>query len=220
MTARVKTQFIQNKEILEMFKDIIGTGSNPTSDISVPYDKYHVLVDQVLKFIKVNEILAKSTASHEAYYKNLLDASKKFVKIPRPTTETDCKEFNRYYQNIIQDEIINQILFVGKLITPYGSFIQNNNSTFLFDQPGIAITFHTVDFKSMAKSNCNMTMSFLKKFLEIVKEIHELLITPDISVKNFTKIAMAAINELESHIPRCKEAFDKIRNSVTLLETS
>ena len=97
MAARVKTQIIQNKEILDMFKDIIGTGDNPTSDISVSYNKYHILLEQVVKFVKVNEILSKSTTSHEAYYLHLVEISKKFVKILKPTTVRNLIAFIRVY---------------------------------------------------------------------------------------------------------------------------
>ena len=207
--AHVKTQFIQNKQIIEMFKNLIGTGENPTNDISVSYDKYVILVKQVKKFIKLNSILAQSNENHENYYKYIVSITTDFKEITKPTTDEDCREFNRNYQSVLQSEIVNLILNVGKSITPYGRSIMDGNSSFLFEQESIPFSpFLKIDFKQMAKINVNMTMSFLKNFLEVVKEIHKLFITPDISVKNFTKIALHAINELERFIPRCQDAFE------------
>ena len=217
--AHVKTQFIQNKQIIEMFKNLIGTGENPTNDISVSYDKYVILVKQVKKFIKLNSILVQSNENHEVYYKYIITITSNFKDVVKPTTDEGCREFNREYQSALQSEIVNLILNVGKVITPYGRLILDGNSSFLFEQESVPFSpFPKIDFKQMAKINVNMTMSFLKNFLEVVKEIHELFITPDISVKNFTKIALHAINELERFIPRCQDAFEKIRNSVSLLE--
>lgn len=61
-------------------------------------------------------------------------------------------------------------------------------------------------------------LSVINKLYEIGKIVHDLLISPNIDIKQFSEIAIQAITSYEDELPRCKDAFDVIRRSVKMLE--
>lgn len=63
-------------------------------------------------------------------------------------------------------------------------------------------------------------MTVLKKIMECSYEIHNTLISPDIDIDEFSHILVDAITKARHMLPRCKQAFDKIEDSITLLKNN
>ena len=63
-------------------------------------------------------------------------------------------------------------------------------------------------------------MTVLKKLMECSYEIHNTLISPDIDIDEFSHILVEAITKARNMLPRCKQAFDKIEDSITLLKSN
>lgn len=63
-------------------------------------------------------------------------------------------------------------------------------------------------------------MTVLKKLMECSYEIHNILISPDIDIEEFSHILVEAITKARNMLPRCKQAFDKIEDSINLLKSN
>ncbi len=223
MAAKVKTATIRNPEVIAMFREMIGDGKNPSSDISVTFDKYATMVEQVGRFHMINVILAKTCKAHIAYAEAVNKEALPYVAIPKPliTDEEACKSFNRRYNDCANGPLIKRIIAVGSHIAKFKIDIEKQDSAFLFDSAVPISPFdNTVDFRAIAQSNSRLAMSFISKLLGVVKKVYDLISTPDIPVGSFTTMALSAIDEMEKLVPRCQDAFRKIRNSVNLLETN
>jgi hypothetical protein len=60
-------------------------------------------------------------------------------------------------------------------------------------------------------------MIFLHKLYHVTHDVYEAASQPDVNVDDFVDVIMSAMDDLKKHIPRCDEAFGKIRASVDLL---
>jgi len=60
--------------------------------------------------------------------------------------------------------------------------------------------------------------TLLKVSLDICKDVYDLITSPDVDVKEFSKIIISSIAQVRKMIPRCDDAFNKIEESVALLE--
>lgn len=105
----------------------------------------------------------------------------------------------------------------------------NLSSNFIIKSDGdfmILFNFTSLDFKQLyyhdlMNSQFSKYILFVlhliyKKVLNIVKEIT----SPDIDVDKFSELLVKNIDEIRKHIPRCDKAFDKIKQSVSLLKTN
>jgi hypothetical protein len=99
------------------------------------------------------------------------------------------------------------------------SFIMKSDGDFM-----ILFNFTSLDFKQLyyhefMNNNLSKYILFVlhlihKKIMIIVKEIT----SPDIDVDKFSQLLVKNIDEIRKHIPRCDKAFDKIKQSVSLLK--
>ena len=61
-------------------------------------------------------------------------------------------------------------------------------------------------------------MQTLEMLCTATKQVYQLISSPDFDVASTTKWLHRALLDLEHHIPRCTQAFNRIRNSIDMLE--
>lgn len=105
---------------------------------------------------------------------------------------------------------------------------QQLSDKFLVRADGSTITifgFSSFNFKQFFNVNQDRKMSqYLLLFLRILKlkceETYKIISSPDIDVAKFSQVLVDSIKNIRKHIPRCDKAFDKIEESVHLLENN
>jgi len=61
-------------------------------------------------------------------------------------------------------------------------------------------------------------LMFLHMMYNRTYEIYKIITSPDVDVDKFVEIVAKSIDEIKTKIPRCNEAFDKIKNATHLLK--
>ena len=87
--------------------------------------------------------------------------------------------------------------------------------------------FAKVDFKRMwmvdGESNPPLReyiFILLSKLLKTSHRIYKIVTSPDVDVSKLSKIIVSALSGLRKHLPRCGKAFNKIEESVSMLESN
>lgn len=60
----------------------------------------------------------------------------------------------------------------------------------------------------------------IQKIYMICRDINNALNIPDIDPADFSRIVLNSLDDIKKHVPRCGDAFDKIKESVALLENN
>ena len=85
---------------------------------------------------------------------------------------------------------------------------------------------HALDFKLMYidmrldANDRKIILTILHKIYTIGHEMYNIVSSPDIDIADFVKVIMGSISEVKKRIPRCDEAFQKIEESVGLLDSN
>lgn len=85
--------------------------------------------------------------------------------------------------------------------------------------------FAKVDFKKIwlidgddNPTLCEYIFILLSKILKESHRIYKIVTSPDVDVSKLSKIIVSALGGLRKHLPRCGKAFNKIEQSVSMLE--
>ncbi len=147
------------------------------------------------------------------------------------------------YKKFKDSDEIKSIIILGGTLNNYKAFIgeENNlNNKFIRDYVGasfIIFPFSTFNIKfiynneimSQSKVNIENTPGYnidkyllliFHKLYNVCKDIHKIIISPDIDAKKFGKTLIDALSELKNQIPRCGDAFKIIENSIGLFENN
>lgn len=86
----------------------------------------------------------------------------------------------------------------------------------------IIFNFTNLNFKAIFNLQNNEMKNYVLLFLKLIKknceEAFKIVTAPDIDVEKFSKVLINSIKDIRKHIPRCDKAFDKIEESVSLLQ--
>lgn len=143
----------------------------------------------------------------------------------------DVKDLNEFYKDLKNNEYLKKIIITGSNLSSFKKYLKDNeeDDSFINREPGITLKpldFSQFDLKLIWNSE-NMTPLVKKFVLSIIKhaykigiELYDIVTSPDIDIKKFSKILVESISKMRKQIPRCDKAFDVIENSVKLLESN
>lgn len=225
----------------DMFEQMTGS-QNADSSILIP--KIIELNELLIKFCKVYTMLLNFNDFIDNFqeHKTEFDEIKRFIddiqKIITPETEmseTKLKQLNDTQINSLYKELkskseVQTIVIASSNLKKYKRYLEDKNNLkddFIKREPGLSMTplsFTKLDFKLLWASNklTNMAKKYILSILNhtfiIGHSIYEVITSPDIDIKKFSKVLIENIDKMKKTIPRCDKAFNIIKNSVSLLE--
>ena len=140
------------------------------------------------------------------------------------------KELNDFYKKLKDNAQIKQIIITSGNLSPHKKYIADAaalDDAFIIREPGITLqpfAFSTMDLKIIWNSGTpndkarKFVLSIIRHVYNIGITIYDLITSPDVDIKKFSKILVDSIAKMKKQIPRCDKAFAIIENSVSLLE--
>lgn len=148
------------------------------------------------------------------------------------------EEYGKIYNNCKKNVLITIVLKTCEGLVPYKSSIgnvENLTDNFIISSAMEMKLLNRSknDFKTIFNDiinsesledekqvQRNFVLMILNKLYTIGVDLNDLITTPDIDVDEFVTVLIDSIDGLKKKIPRCNEAFDKIRDSVGLLKNN
>jgi hypothetical protein len=227
-------------ELNDMFEQMTGSqGADP--EIIIPkaiklrmlLNKYATIFNLLLnfdEFIKVfdefdNEFNDIRTFTNEL--KSIVGE----VELSQITLEQmSSKDVNELYKKMKENAIVQSIIISSSNLKNYKRYIEDKTDLkdeFIKREPGISFTplnFTKLDLKTIWLSDklTKMAKKFILNILHntyvIGNSVYEIVTSPDIDIKKFSRVLIDNIDKIKKTVPRCDKAFNIIKNSVVLLE--
>jgi hypothetical protein len=263
ITTKVVKSAINNKDVIDMFQGVMGTGDGTGINPRIVYPKYLLIQNHCNRFLKLLGLFYRSPemaaftvpmqalSAYAASLKNemvSLFAVPKFEELYPPTdhdringlkvnysglTSEDMQSFEAAYKRIKDSNLMNKIIVTCKNLVVHKKSIGDMSkltARFLTHSAGLTFSpfpeLPIVNFKEIYNNGDlvrtdqarKLVLTVLHKAYVISHEIYELMSSPDIDVGEFVDMILSNLGEVEGQIPRCGEAFAKLRNSVDLLK--
>lgn len=167
-----------------------------------------------------------------------VDITKKYGD-PLETTDMpwhtmDDAKLNVFYKDLKDNDFLKKMIITGNNLAPYKRYLVGSVSNvlddaFIYREPGLTLTplsFSTLDLKVIwGTADINnkakqFILSILKHTYKIGIEVYDIITSPDVDIKKFSKILVDSIGKMKKQIPRCDKAFKIIENSVSMLESN
>ena len=257
--CKVVESTINNRDVLDMFNEVLGTGEKVDLNLAVVHPKYLSLKNHCQRFIRLLEALAQAPCmaalgAHlplRAYLEPLraqlgevFSAPDLAAAYPPSPLEAAAGRLARYeevsfeeytafaekYRPIKNCGLINAIVVTVKNLLPHKGSLQDPQKLrdrFL-KSPGSSFApfpdLPELNFKKLYISDLlsaadrSFLLMVLHKVYAIGHDVYDVALSPDVDVQQFVQVILASLEDVKKAIPRCGEAFDKIRESVGLLE--
>jgi hypothetical protein len=223
----------------EMFEQMTGT-QNSDPDIIIP--KFLRLNNLTLKFIKIYKLLLNFNEFIDNFQEYTLefDEIAKFADCLSELTNENITEYkiramnsdqvNLLYKTLKNKKELQTIIVTSGNLGQYKRYLSNNDDLkddFIKREPGLSLkplSFTQLDIKILWSSDklTNMAKKYILNILshtyKIGLEMYDVITSPDIDIKKFSKVLISNIEKMKKQIPRCEKAFNIIQNSVEMLE--
>lgn len=226
----------------EMFSQITGVEN---ADPSIITPKLHKLQGLLSKYAKIYNMLIgfNDFVGNFPEHKDQFDDIELFSAKIKTLLESDPYDFtkksladassnyvNTVFKRLKDEGIIHTIVVTSGRLGKYSKSLEdkeNLRDDFIKREPGLTfrpLSFTNLEFKSLWVSEklTNMAKKYILNILShtysIGHQIYQLITSPNIDIKKFSKVLIDNIDSMKKRIPRCDKAFDVIANSVHLLE--
>jgi hypothetical protein len=259
--SKVVQSTINNKDVMEMFHGVLGTGEGTDLNIKIVHPKYLKAQEHVGRYLILLEALRDSAlmgrfpaeAGHLANYVATLRAqaaetfSAPDLAALHPSTEMEqmvglavdyaavTKEeyeaFSAVYGRVKDSNVVNTAIVTCNNLVPHKKsldcatalrdrFLTRTAGLSFAPLPGLpAMNFKQIYISDLiTQADKQFLLMVLHKMLAISHDVYETMSSPDIDVNEFVQVIISSLDDVKKHIPRCDEAFDKIRESVGLLK--
>lgn len=220
--AKVIKKTLKDQNLVNMFNQMLGGDGDP-------------------------EIVARKTSDIKSLLRVISGVLKSYATGPMKQFEeysSWCDEFLKFgvatdgllpleYKEIKEHNQTKLLILVCRELVSYMHFLQPStlSDKWVLSHPGLVyepFAFTTLDVKHIwnnPKSTANVKRYNLQTFSLLFNKCHEIyriVTAPDVDVKKFSQIIVDSIDKVKGQpeLSRCKEAFDKIKESVSLLENN
>jgi hypothetical protein len=84
--------------------------------------------------------------------------------------------------------------------------------------PDLALNFRALYIDDrIGPDDQEVVLAVLHKFYTVSHDLYDAVSAPDVDVNEFVEVIQSSVQEVQKYVPRCEEAFKKIRESVGLL---
>lgn len=259
--SKVVQSTINNKDVMEMFHGVLGTGEGTDLNITIVYPKYLKIVEHCGRYMCLLEALRASAvmgrfpaeAGHLGGYVSVLrEQAAAVLSAPdlaalhppaqieqmsgqavdyRAVTKEEYDAFVAVYKGIKDSNLVNTIVVTCNNLVPHKKSLEDSTALkdrFLTRTAGLTFAplpgLPAMNFKQIYISDLltptdkQFILMALHKMFTISHDVYEAMSSPDIDVDEFVQVIISSLDDVKKHIPRCDEAFDKIRDSVGLLK--
>lgn len=226
----------------EMFDQLTGV-SKADPEILLP--KYINFREQLYKFCKVFELLTnfkpftnnftefsteiKEISDFVSEMREKLELNTSMEEETPEIKEYDKEKLNEKFTWLKETKFVQKIIITGGNLRKYKNYLNPDelSDRFIKREVGLSLTpisFSGLDLKKIWVSDNfkEFTGKFLLKILSKVAEIsytvYDIVTSPNIDIKKFSRVLIDNIGALKKQIPRCNDAFNIIANSVQMLE--
>ena len=230
-TIKKKIKFENEKDITDMFNQMLGTDSSINKEIVEPkLNKIVAILHGVKKLIKlINEVILVKTK------KEWSDEFTTFENGITALINYSAGELTGESWKAIRDStILINIMNVSVTLDTFGGAklfakIDEKYKHAVFSESRCAtitpFSFTTIDLKllfELAESERQFVMSGLHKLYTAGIELYKIISSPDIDIKKFADIMVESLDKLRTipELSRCNIAFDKLKSSLSMLETN
>jgi len=223
-----------DQNMADMFQQMIG-GSG---DILIIRDK-HDKVSKLISKVRTHTCRFITSPFYETYdfpewkleFTQFADETKLLFDEFIPIADDD--EMKEFYKNIKENNHMKRLIMVCKELVQLRHHWDEGklDDSWIMDQPGHnfrPFEFTEFDLKHIW-TNCDLTpkiktylLIFVIGLFKLCHKIYKLVTSPDIDVKEFSKIIINAIDGIKKipELSRCGRAFRKIAESVDMLESN
>jgi hypothetical protein len=150
-------------------------------------------------------------------------------------TAEESAAFAAAYSRLKTAHAVNAAIVACKNLTPYkwalggpelaglsGRFLTHSAGLSFAPLPGLPeLNFkHLYISDRLGAGDRSFLLLFLHKLLAVSRDVYDAMTAPDIDVNEFVQVVVASLDDVKRQIPRCDEAFEKIRDSVQLLKNN
>ena len=215
------------------FNQLIGEGDLDPDIIGPKYDQLHTNISLVSRVFK----------NFADFIKNLKDAhylkQSEQMHTIRLRWNEELEENKRNsdlqtaYKSLKNCRTTNAMLELYGSLKKYEEPILQKNGEFIEDYPSdIFYIFRNIKLnfkdlyvyvggdKKLKLEIQTYIMQSLMLLCTATKKVYQLISSPDIDVSSTAKFLHSALLDLQKHIPRCDQAFHRIRNSISMLENN
>ncbi|MDE2097650.1 MAG: hypothetical protein KGL39_10415 [Patescibacteria group bacterium] len=139
------------------------------------------------------------------------------------------EEFDKAFEAMKASDLVKSIVVTCSNLSKYRATITNPDDAkldaFMRKPPMQFAPIHDLEalnlkqvYISDAVKDKKYIIVFVRKLYEISHAVYEAVNSPDVDVQDFVNLVMASIDDVRKVIPRCDDAFNKIRESVDLLQ--
>ena len=184
------------------------------------------------EFMKIfEEFLSKNSNKH-----TMEEFKKKNISIEDISKNdiyelTMVEELSDKYKNLKKSEITNVHIEYLTNILNYKKQLEDNDTLQWINSisgpvfellPFCELNFKQIINYNLEKEDSDLFNRFLtliiKKEVSFCKKLYEIIITPDIDVKQLAQLILDNIDNFKKEIPRCDKAFNKIEEALRTLE--
>jgi hypothetical protein len=224
----------------DMFAQMTGT-ENADPEIIIP--KLARIQTLLNKFTKLYKLLLSfdEFISQFAEHKDEFDDISKFIQKIETLTgdstvstenlkKSSVDQVNALYKKLKTTPEVQAIIVTSSNLGKHKKYLgdrDNLGDDFIKREPGISLTplkFTKLDLKILWSSGKltgmakKYILSIISHTYQIGHEMYQIITSPDIDIKKFSKVLIDNIDKMKKQIPRCNKAFDIIANSVNMLE--
>lgn len=228
----------------EMFSQMTGA-ENADPDIIVPklcklqelLKKYYTIYNMLIGF----KDFVDNFPEHEENFAEIKTFSNKVKDLLESDPYNFTKEslqnesanyVNTVYKRLKDEKLVHTIVVTSGNLGKYKKYLEdksNLHDEFIKREPGLSyrpLNFTNLEFKSLWISDklTNMAKKYILNILShtylIGHQTYQLITSPNIDIKKFSKVLIDNIDKMKKRIPRCNKAFDIIADSVSMLENN
>jgi len=244
--ADVKVKVVKDKDLAEMFNQMLGAG---TINMNIVYPKYvdmQMLVNKLLDTFRVlnkSPLLNQFPQSRERMANFITRISEGIPKVFSMSFEkyewnlnliedADRDSFAKIYEATKTSEVVGIFVCICNNLCPYRKYFEKQNAKFISQVPGSEFCPFPFDAdfnikgileqlmlnETANESMIRFIMIVLSKIYELSYSLYRVIRSPDVDVDEFVEVIIRNISEIRKRIPRCDKAFDKIIKSVHMLK--
>jgi hypothetical protein len=235
----------KNSNMNDMFQEMLGVKDADPYIIIPKFVKSRNLIRQIYKILKQ---LSSFQALRDDYPEtitglNEIDCYTEKIKdniyfddnkedLEETYSKLNKEEINNLYKKLKENSYIKQLIALcGKMKQYSKSFenIEDLKDNFILQEIGLTFyifPFSTLDLK-LLWSNKNIKpivkkyiLTILHKLYKSLFELYKIITSADVDIEQFSSVLIMALGELKKHpqLHRCKNAFKRIEQSVSLLK--
>lgn len=219
------------KDINAQFNNVMGEGELDPAIIGPKYKDIHHNIELVIKIFKNFADFIKNLKDHN-YNKQADHMHTMRLKWNEELIENkNIKDLQEAYKAIKNGATANAMLELYGGMKKYEQFIMDMDGEFIEEFPTVGLyIFRKVklDFKDLyiytggddvIKTQIrSYILQSLQLLCRATKHVYKVITTPDFDIKATSEFLIKALLDVQKHIPRCRKAFAKIRESVSMLE--